>query len=334
VTALRRKTIQYVLAATAAFPAAAGAVTPASATVEYLRTVPSVREFTKPRSIFTKLLNLVAGPPDDRPELLRPYATTHDSTGRLLIADPGQRGVHIYDFEKHKYQFLKGPKNRLLASPMDVACDTNDDIYVSDSVRAQIYVFDVKGKFLRAFGGSGDAHLQRPTGMQLDRKARQLFLTDALRHQVMVFGLDGSLVRTIGRRGDGPGEFNFPTALALAGGKLYVVDSMNFRIQTLTKEGAYLSSFGKLGLQSGTLNRPKGIAVDTDGDLYLVDALFETVQVFDPQGTLLYYFGQGGAKPGEFQLPTGISIDDRNIIYVADSMNRRVQVFRYRRLAE
>ena len=333
-TTVRERTIRCVLAAAAAFPATAGAATPASATVEYLRTIPSVREFTKPRSIFTRLLNLVAGSPDDRPELLRPYATTHDSTGRLLIADPGQRGVHIYDFEKRKYQFLRGPKNRVFASPMDVACDANDDIYVTDSVRAQVYVFDVKGKFLRAFGGAGDAHLQRPTGMQLDRKARQLFLTDTLRHQVMVFGLDGSLVRTIGRRGAGPGEFNFPTGLALAGGKLYVVDSMNFRIQTLTREGAYLSSFGKPGQQTGTLNRPKGIAVDTDGDLYLVDALFETVQVFDPQGVLLYYFGSGGAKPGQFQLPTGISIDDRNLIYVADSMNRRVQVFRYRRLSE
>ncbi len=310
------------------------AATPSRASVDYLRTIPSVREFTKPRSFLGKLLNFVAGPPEDRPEIVRPYATALDSTGRLLIADPGQRGVHIFDFEKRKYQFLKGPKNRVFASPIDVACDTNDDIYVSDSLRAQIYVFDVRGRFLRAFGGTGDGRLQRPTGMLLDRAARRIYLTDTLRHQVLVFGLDGSLLRAFGKRGDGPGEFNFPTALALSSGKLYVVDSMNFRIQAFTSEGAFLNTFGKLGNQTGTLNRPKGIAADTDGNLYLVDALFETVQVFDPQGRLLYYFGSGGARPGEFQLPTGISIDNRNIIYVADSLNSRVQVFRYRRLAE
>jgi DNA-binding beta-propeller fold protein YncE len=313
---------------------AGAAATTTRATVEYLRTVPSVREFTKPRSFFGKLLNLVAGPPDDRPEIVRPYATTHDSTGRLLIADPGQRGVHIFDFEKRKYQFLKGPKNAAFASPIDVACDTNDDIYVSDSARAQIYVFDVRGRFLRAFGGSGESRLQRPTGMALDRRSRQIYLTDTLRHQVMVFGMDGALRRAIGKRGTGPGEFNFPTALTLAGGKLYVVDSMNFRIETLTPEGAFLGAFGQLGIKSGSLNRPKGIAADTEGHLYLVDALFETVQVFDTEGSLLYYFGSGGAKPGQFQLPTGISIDDRNIIYVADSMNSRVQVFRYWRRTE
>jgi DNA-binding beta-propeller fold protein YncE len=322
------------VAAAIAILAQASAAATTTRSVEYLRTIPSVREFTKPKSFFSKLLTWVAGPPDDRPEIVRPYATTHDSTGRLLIADPGQRGVHIFDFEKHKYQFLKGAKHAAFSSPIDVACDTNDDIYVSDSARAQIFVFDVRGRFLRAFGGTGEGRLQRPTGMVLDRKNRQIFLTDTLRHQVMVFGMDGGLRRTIGKRGTGPGEFNFPTALTLAGGKLYVVDSMNFRIETLTPEGDFVGAFGKLGVKSGTLNRPKGIAADTEGNLYLVDALFETVQVFDPQGSLLYYFGSGGAKAGQFQLPTGISIDDRNIIYIADSMNSRVQVFRYRRQAE
>ncbi|MDR3701533.1 MAG: 6-bladed beta-propeller [Candidatus Sulfopaludibacter sp.] len=313
---------------------AAEAVTP-QASVEYLRTIPSVREFTKPRSFFTKLLNFVAGPPEGRPELLRPYATTHDSAGRLLVADPGQQGVHIYDFEKHKYQFLKGPKGSLLASPIDVACDSGDNIYVSDSVRARVYVFDTRGRFLRTIGGgTPESRLARPTGMALDRSSRLIYLTDTLRHQVLVFRLDGSFLRAIGRRGAGPGEFNFPTALALSGGRLYVVDSMNFRVQILTPDGAYAGSFGQLGNQTGTLNRPKGIATDSDGNIYLADGLFDAVQVFSPEGRLLYYFGSGGVKPGQFQLPTGISIDDRNIIYVADSLNRRVQVFRYQRRAQ
>ena len=307
----------------------------ALARVDYVRTIPSVREFTKSRSFLGKLVDFVAGPPENRPEIVRPYATTHDSTGRLLVADPGQHGIHIYDFEKRRYQFVKGPRKRALISPIDVACDKNDDIYVSDSARALVYVFDTRGRFRRTIGGtSGESRLVRPTGMALDRNARRLYLTDTLRHQVLVFGLDGSLIHAIGKRGTGPGEFNFPTALTLSQGKLYVVDAMNFRIQAITPEGEFKGAFGQLGDQTGTLNRPKGIAADTEGNLYVVDAVFETVQVFDPKGQLLYYFGSTGAKPGQFQVPTGISIDDRNIIYVADSLNRRVQVFRYRRLAE
>ena len=303
--------------------------------VEYLRTVPSVKEFTSPRGFFSKMVTWVAGPADDKPELLRPYAITHDSDGRLLVADPGQHGVHIFDFERRRYQFLKGPRGKALESPIDLACDGNDDIYVSDSVRKQIYVFDTRGRFLRMIGGTGPgARLERPTGMALDRVARRIYITDTLRHQLLVLGMDGSLVRAIGKRGAGPGEFNFPTAVTLSAGKVFVVDAMNFRIQAFTPDGQFVNAFGQLGNQTGTLNRPKGIAADSDGHLYVVDALFETVQVFDSVGRLLYYFGSSGTAPGQFQLPAGISIDDRNIIYVADSMNRRVQVFRYRRAGE
>lgn len=311
------------------------AATPSYPRVEYLRTVPSVREFTRPRGFFSKMLTWLAGWADDKPELLRPYATAHDSTGRLLVADPGQHGIHIYDFEKQKYQFLKGPRGKTLESPIDVACDANDDIYVSDSVRKQIYVFDTRGRFLRIIGGDGPAaRLERPTGMALDRLARRIYVTDTLRHQLLVFGTDGSLIRAIGKRGPGPGEFNFPTGVTLSEGKIYVVDAMNFRIQAFTPDGQFVNAFGQLGAQTGTLNRPKGIAADTDGNLYIVDALFETVQVFDPGGRLLYYFGSTGTGPGQFQLPSGISIDNRDVIYIADSQNRRVQVFRYRRAGE
>ncbi len=303
--------------------------------VEYLRTVPSVREFTRPRGFFSKVMTWLAGPDEDKPEIVRPYATAEDSSGRLLVTDPGMHGIHVYDFERRKYQFFRGPRGRQLESPIDLACGLNDDIYVSDSVRARVYVLDARGRFLRMIGGGEpEGRMQRPTGLALDPSARRLYVADTLRHQVLVFGTDGTPIRVIGKRGGGPGEFNFPTAVTLSGGKLYVVDAMNFRVQTFTPDGEFVSMFGQLGNQSGTLNRPKGIAADTDGNLYIVDALFETVQVFDPVGHLLYYFGSSGSGPGHFQLPSGISIDRRNIIYVADSENRRIQVFHYRRAGE
>jgi sugar lactone lactonase YvrE len=318
----------------------AGGNGPAATThdqIEYWRTLPSVKEFTKTRGFFPRLLEIVAGPGDGKPELTRPFAVTQDSTGRVLIADPGQRGVHLFDLEKHKYLFLRGSKKNQMASPVDVACDSNDDIYVSDSVKRQVFVFDSRGRYLRSLQGTGANQLQRPTGMALDRAGRLLYLADTMRHQVLVYRLDGANrgaaapVRIIGQRGTGKGEFNYPTSLALASGKLYVVDTMNFRVQTFTAQGEWLGAFGQPGTTSGTFNRPKGIAVDTEGNLYVPDALFETVQIFSPAGQLLYYFGATGTQPGQFQMPAGISIDSRNVVYVADSMNQRVQVFHYRR---
>jgi tripartite motif-containing protein 71 len=107
-----------------------------------------------------------------------------------------------------------------------VACDDNDDVSVSDSVRRQIYVFDKRGRFLRAGGNaSPDSSLQRPTGMALDRVARRIYIVDSLRHPVLFFSMDGSLIRVIGRWGGGEGEFNFPTAVTLSAGSIYVVDA-------------------------------------------------------------------------------------------------------------
>lgn len=313
-------------------PVKLGLPTASHPSVEYVRTVSSVRQFTRPRGLFSKLVSLVSGSDAGNPELLRPYAAAQDSIGHLLITDPGQHGVHVFDLEKEKYRFLKGPRGKQLESPIDVGCDDKNNMYVSDSERKKIYVFDSRSRFVKTIGGeTPDSRLSRPTGLAVDAAARRIYVTDTLRHQVLVFGTDGSLVRVIGKRGRGPGEFNFPTAVTLSEGNLYVVDAMNFRIQVLTPDGRFVRAFGQLGNGSGALFRPKGIAADTDGNLYVVDALFETVQVFDPNGQFLYYFGSTGTGPGQFQLPAGIFINRRNIIYVADSQNRRVQVFRYRR---
>lgn len=302
--------------------------------IDYLRTIDLtvIERMEKPRSFWGKLLEWVAGPAE-LSRMLRPYGMAEDSSGRLIVADPGLGTVHIFDFERRRHQVLRGRKRERFHSPIGVAIDADDNIYVTDSERAAIYVFNRKGKFLRALGrGRQSGVLQRPTGLALDPVRRVIYLTDTRRHQVLVLNLKGELLRVIGGRGSGPGQFNYPTALTLANEKLYVVDAMNFRIQMLTREGEFLRSFGQLGNRSGTLNRPKGIAVDSDGNLYVVDALFETVQIFDTEGRLLYFFGSTGDGPEEFQLPSAIHIAPRDRIYVADSLNRRVQVFRYRRM--
>lgn len=320
------------LAVAGAPPANPPTATASQGIIDYLRSIDSVREYAKPKRFWGKLLEWVAGRAET-PQLLRPYGVTQDSSGRVIVADPGQQVVHVFDSEQRKYYAISGGRREPFGSPIGVATDGDDNIYVSDSARARVYVFNQKGKPLRALGDPRDGlQLQRPTGLAIDPARRLIYLTDTLRHQVLILNLNGELVKAIGHRGTGPGEFNYPTSLTLAKGELYVVDAMNFRIQVLTPEGGFLRSFGRLGASAGTLNRPKGIAVDGNGNVYVVDALFETVQVFNPEGRLLHLFGMTGREPGQFVLPAGIYIDPRNIIYVADSYNRRVQVFRYRQV--
>ena len=297
----------------------------------YERSFTSEREVKIKRSFWNKLVDVVAGAPEYH-YLVRPYSVVSDSHDRIIVTDPGARGVHIFDFAQQKYKFLSRPEGKdAMSEPQCVAVDKQDNIYVTDSDAGKIFVFDPGGKYRRVIGSlkGGEGYFKRPTGIAVDSDAQRIFVTDTLRNKIYVMDMQGSVLQIIGKTGSGDLEFNFPTELRLEGQDLIVVDAMNFRIQVLDRSGTFKYAIGHLGDSSGDFFRPKGVALDSEGHIYVVEALNADVQVFDTQGRLLYYFGQKGSGPGEFQLPAGLFIDHNDRIFVADSYNRRVQVFHY-----
>src|SRR5450755_5055503 len=63
------------------------------------------REVKPKRSFWTRVVDVVAGPPDFH-YLVNPYSITTDSRGRVIVSEPGADGVHIFDFPQQKYKFL------------------------------------------------------------------------------------------------------------------------------------------------------------------------------------------------------------------------------------
>jgi DNA-binding beta-propeller fold protein YncE len=299
--------------------------------VDFIGAFSSEADLKGPPSFWRRAFDLIAGPPEYH-HLVRPYGIATDSFGRILITDPGDRSVHIFDFAKRKYShYDHGKHGEEFCSPMGIAVDGQDNFYVTDSVLGKIFVFNSKGSFRRFIGASGpnEGFFKRPTGIAIDKQHNEIFVSDTLRDKVFVMDLAGHILRDFGSRGSGPGEFNFPTEVLLHGDDVLVVDAMNFRVQVFDRQGHYRSQFGSEGSQSGSIYRPKGLGMDSEGSIYLVDGLFETVQVFDRAGLLLYYFGQTGTGNAEFQLPSGLWIDGDDRIYVADSYNHRVQMLHF-----
>lgn len=296
----------------------------------YERSFSSEKEVKLKRGFWTKVLDLVAGAPELH-NLVRPYGVVADSRGRVIVTDPGVPAIHVFDFERQKYKFIRRAGKQEILSPQCVAVDAQDNFYVTDSEAGKIFVFDAEGNYRRTIGAlrGGEGMFKRPTGIGIDSASQRIYVSDTWRQQVFVLDMDGSVLQKIGKGGLAPGEFNFPTELRLESGGLFVVDAMNFRVQVLRSSGEASVLVGGVGDGSADMFRPKGIGLDSEHNLYVVDGLKDLVQVFNQQGQLLYYFGGSGNGPEEFQLPAGLFINRDDRIYVVDSYNRRVQVLHY-----
>ena len=300
--------------------------------LSFERAFSSERDVLGTRGFWTKVLDFVAGEPQ-RHFMVRPYGIAVDSRGRAIVTDPGMDGIHIFDFEQHKYKFIarKDKDDNSLHAPQCIALDAQDNIYVTDSEGGKIFIFDSNGKFKRIIGGlrGGEGYFKRPTGIAVDSGMQRIYVTDTLRNKIFVLDMQGRVVQTIGATGNQAGEFNFPTELVLHGNEFAVVDAMNFRVQVFDRSGTFRYMVGGIGDEIGSFFRPKGIGFDSEGHLYVVDGAWSAVQIFDRQAQLLYYFGTRGSTPGTFDLPSGLFITRNDRVYVVDSSNSRVQVFRY-----
>lgn len=325
----------YVLPQIPLLAAVGGSVGPSTTSlaggrrIDYLRSIASEKDVNPNRGFWNKVVDVLAGAPKFR-RMVRPYGVTTDSRARIIVSDPGAQVVHIFDFSHKRYRHLEGGHHQRFQSPIGVATDADDNLYVTDSALGKIFVFDRDGHFRRFLGErGGEGMFKRPTGLVIDPAQRRLYLSDTLHHKVFILDLEGNVLGNFGERGTSPGQFNFPTDLALRGDELLVLDAMNFRVQVFDRNGGFRRQFGGIGDQSGSFSRSKGLAVDSEGDIYTAEALLETVQIFDGSGRFLYYFGNTGAGPGQFQIPAGLWIDPHDRIFVVDSLNRRVQVFQF-----
>jgi len=253
---------------------------------------------------------------------LRTPTGIYKDNDRLYVVDPGAFRVSVINLKTLETFHLYRLNNReRLLYPVSVVSDGSGNIYVADSKRGRVYLFDQRGDYMKSL----DIDFRRPVGLAFEQG--YLFVSDSSRHCIYrINRMDGS-VFIFGKNGTANGEFNYPTFITAKNGMLYVVDSMNNRIQVFDINGNFITTFGNIGNTYADIEKPKGIAVDSMGDIYVVDAIQDTVKIFDLSGNILLFFGEKGRGYGEFWLPSGIFIDKDDTIYVADTYNSRVQVF-------
>lgn len=296
---------------------------PDKARIEYVASAQNFQDLGMEEGFFSKIYDFVMG--NEEPTISSPFGM-HTDGNRVYVTDPSSRVLHIFDKKENEQITVRGTDSETFLYPIDVVSDSKGNIFVSDSVRAKVYVFEENGDYSYTIKLP---MLQRPVGIALSPNDKYLYIVDALASKIYITTLKGKLIKSIGKKGSQDGEFNKPTFIDVANdGKIYVSDSMNHRIQIFDNDGNFIHKFGQLGQNIGDFGSPRGIALDTHNNIYVSDVMFNNIQIFNKNGELLMVLGSYGTGYGEFALPEDISITKDDTIYVSDTNNKRLQVFK------
>lgn len=216
---------------------------------------------------------------------------------------------------------ISGPEDQPLDKPMGVAVSQANRLYVTDSGKDRVVVFDADGKFLLSFGqgDSEEGRLKNPTYLALDKREK-VYVTDLDSKTVMVFSSEGTFLGEVWP--DNDREFKW-TPLALTfdrEGNLYLSDILEHRIIVLKPNREIKMTIGREGREEGRLFYPNGIAVDTNGRIFVADSNNSRVQVFDAEGKFLWATDIEG-------LPRGVALNRRGLLYVANTLEHRLEVY-------
>jgi hypothetical protein len=208
-----------------------------------------------------------------------------------------------------------------VSSPLRIAIDDRNVVYVTDAVSGKISKYDSTGSFLGtiAFGGSPLAVAITPEG--------RLYVGDRVSGELQLLDATGSLLKKVAK---GATAFALPSSAAMDNeNRLYVVDGKKKQVSVFDAGGNFVGSFGE-----GILAFPTGIAFDQRNQRVLVAehgglnlaTRTKMIHVFDRQGNWLQSLGEYGSKTGQFTRIQGLAVDRWGRIYVADPFQGVVSV--------
>jgi peptidylamidoglycolate lyase len=245
-------------------------------------------------------------------------------------------GITIAVFDGATGELIAEWGEGMFVMPHGLTVDAEDNIWLTDVGRHQVFKFSHDGELLLELGeyrtpGADSTHFNLPTDVAvLDDGG--FFVSDGYGNsRVVKFSSDGEFEFQWGTKGSGEGEFDLPHGLALDdAGRLYVADRSNSRIQVFDREGSFIAEWPR-----EKVGRPYGIAVDTAGSVFVVDGGDQPsappdrsrVIRLSPAGVTETIFGRFGNYDGQFQMGHDLAVGEDGAVYVVDIIGKRVQKF-------
>lgn len=220
-----------------------------------------------------------------------------------------------------------------------MAVAPDGSVYVSDFDRDRVQKFTAGGRFLLAFGhsGDGDGEFDGPTGVAADRSGF-VYVADFYHHRIAKFSADGSFQKIIGHPGRvGDGGLHYPTGLTVTSeNQLLVADAYNYELQRFSLSGQPLNRLGyhifwlwpRPAAANRGLNVPTGVAIGRDGLIHVADSGNHRVVLLSAPGAFLAQWKIPDANPAVYS-PEQIAISpDGQTIYTTDYAANRIIVLK------
>jgi DNA-binding beta-propeller fold protein YncE len=138
---------------------------------------------------------------------------------KLFVSDLEHHQIKVLDRASGKIVYTIGEPGSAkgqLMYPTNLAVDTQQHLYVSDTINFRIERFTAEGLYVGRVGDIGNrpGHFSRPKGIALDRENR-LYVVDSAFQNVQVFDPDGRTLTYFGGSGVGPGQLYLPADISI-----------------------------------------------------------------------------------------------------------------------
>ncbi|HJV64479.1 MAG TPA: hypothetical protein VJ550_01970 [Geomonas sp.] len=253
--------------------------------------------------------------PDVIKKIGKAYGITYHK-GKLYVAEGMNGRIDIIDPVKGTFDSpigLSTPKGAL-RYPINMTLDDDGTLYVADTARREIVVYDPAGNFARAL-----PEPWTPRSRIVDVKI--------FRGKLYALDITAGKIRVLDKKtGEQELEMGFiekpdqslrlPSNMYINdAGTIFISNIGNNRVMKYDIDGNFLGSFGGSGDTIGSFVKPKGIALSPEGWIFVVDGGTNVVQLFDEKFRPLTYFGWPGLPWGSLNGPAGIAITTDYVPY-------------------
>ena len=223
------------------------------------------------------------------------------SENYLYVVDQVRKDIQAFNYNgQFEFKFdgstNNDKKNKRIQveieNPMDLASDSEKNLYLVDSELAEVLKFDENGDLLETIGefGTEDGDFYNPISVAVDTQDN-LLVADEGKLEIQKFNSSGEFLLKFGSFGVADGQFKSLRSIASDSlDNVYASDLQLFYIQKFSPKGEFLCKWDIGQNESYSLNKPDtpiSLSMDAYDDLFVIESYKNLIKKFSNNGELL-----------------------------------------------